>query len=411
MTAPRAAGKPKSVRSPRAEAEPESPGDQYVSSLARVALDGQILGQDRALETLAKSLGSGHFPHAWIFYGPRGTGKCTAALRVAAVIVDPLSGDAQRTKCVANLHTPSATFLRAGTHPDVRIIRAELAGSSADRELRDRKQNNIPVALLREHMIGGVSSGGARIDAAVYRSSVMGAGKVFIIDEAERLETDGQNVLLKTLEEPPPGTVIILVTNSLDRLLPTVRSRCQTLGFFPLAEAQMNGWLDANLGEVNGAAREFIQMYAAGSPGAAVTAVALGLQSLHADLLPMIDQLERGEFPLAMSDRMNDFAAEVAEAAVKRNENASKEAANRRATAVMFSVIGAEVQLRMRASSTSVAKLEYWAKVPDIIADAERNLQANVNQKLVLADFVAQWSSLSGSSAAMPAGKSAGKSS
>jgi hypothetical protein len=51
--------------------------------------------------------------------------------------------------------------------------------------------------------------------------------------------------------------------------------------------------------------------------------------------------------------------------------------------------------------------LEYWAKFPDLIADAERNLHANVNQKLVLADFVAQWSSLSGKSV----GKSAGKSS
>ena len=255
-------------------------------------------------------------------------------------------------------------------------------------------------------MIGGVSSGGARIDAAVYRSSVMGAGKVFIIDEAERLETDGQNVLLKTLEEPPPGTIIILVTNSLDRLLPTVRSRCQTLGFFPLDEAQMSGWLDGNLGELNGAAREFVQMYAAGSPGAAVIAVELGLQSLHADLLPMINQLERGDFPLAMSDRMNDFASEVAEAAVKRNENASKEAANRRATGVMFSVIGAEVLRRMRSSTNSLNRLEYWAKVPDLIADAERHLQANVNQKLVLADFVAQWSSLFGKSAGNSAGKS-----
>ncbi len=406
MTTPRAAGKTQSARVPRRETELESPGDPYVSSLARVALDGQILGQDRALNTLAKSLVSGHFPHAWIFHGPRGTGKCTAALRVAAVVVDPLSGDAQRAKCAANAHTPSATLLRVGTHPDVRVIRAELAGSSADRELRDRKQNNIPVALLREHMIGGVTSGGARIDAAVYRSSVMGAGKVFIIDEAERLETDGQNVLLKTLEEPPPGTVIILVTNSLDRLLPTVRSRCQTLGFFPLTESQMGGWLDANLGEINGAAREFVQMYAAGSPGAAVTAVTLGLQTLHADLLPMINQLEKGVFPFSMGDRMNDFASEVAEAAVKRNENASKEAANRRATGVMFSVIGAEVLRRMRACSSSPDKLEYWAKVPDVIAEAERNLQANVNQKLVLADFVAQWSSLSRKSLIKPAGKS-----
>ena len=401
--ATRASTGTRSPRMARGESQPESPGDPFISSLARVALDGQILGQDRALKTLGQSLVSGHFPHAWIFHGPSGTGKCTTALRIAAVVVDPLSGDAERKNCSPKLEGPSAAFLRAGTHPDVKIIRAELASSSADRELRDRKQNNIPVALLREHMIGGVSGSGARIDAAVYRSSAMGAGKVFIIDEAERLETDGQNVLLKTLEEPPPGTVIILVTKSLDRLLPTVRSRCQSVGFFPLAESVMDGWLNANLSEINGAAREFVRMYAAGSPGAAVTSVALGLQSLHADLMPMIDQIERGVCPLAMSERMNDFAAEVADAAVKKNENASKEAANRRATSVVFSVIGAEIVRRIRAGADSPGQLEYWSKVPDVIAEAERNLQANVNQKLVLADFIAQWSCLAGTSA----GKSA----
>jgi len=389
----------RSVRAPRGETPLDAPGDTYVSALAKVALDGPILGQDRALTTLGNAMVSGHFPHAWIFHGPVGTGKCTTAVRAAAVLVDPLSGDAQRAKCAPRVDTASATALRAGTHPDICVIRADLAGASADREIRERKQNNIPVAVLREHMIGGLSSSGARLEASVYTTSVMGAGKVFIIDEAERLEVDGQNVLLKTLEEPPPGTIIILVVNSLDRLLPTVRSRCQALAFFPLGDAAMNGWLDHNLGEVTGTQREFVRMYAAGSPGAAVTAVALDLKSLHGNLVPMIDQLERGECPLSMSELMNEFASSVAEAAVKRNENASKEAANRRATGLVFSVIGAEVLRRMRASVKVPSKLEYWSRVPQVIAEAERNLRANVNQKLVLADFVAQWSSLTGKSA------------
>ncbi len=382
----------------KARASRESPldqaGDPYVANLAHVALDGQILGQDRALATLGKALVSGHFPHAWIFHGPVGTGKCTVALRIAAIMSDPLSGEAQRAKCAPRTDTQSATLLRAGTHPDIKVIRAELAGTSSDRELRERKQNNIPVALLREHMIGGTIGSGARIDGAVFRSSVMGAGKAFIIDEAERLDSDGQNVLLKTLEEPPPGTTIILVTSSLDRLLPTVRSRCQSVGFFPLTDVLMEEWINANLGEVTGATRAFVQMYAAGSPGAAVTAVALDLHSLHAELSPMIDQLERGECPLAMGDCMNDFSSSVSDAAIKRNENASKEAANRRATGLAFSVIGAEVLRRLRASARMQSKLEYWTAVPGLIAEAERNLQANVNQKLVLANFVAQWATL-----------------
>lgn len=389
---PSSAAKPaRAQRASRVDAPLVGAGDSYVASLARSALDTELLGQDRAIQTLSKALGSGHFPHAWIFHGPAGTGKCTTAVRVAAVVVDPLSEHAERFACTPKRATHSAELLRAGTHPDVRVIRAELASSSADRELRDRKQLNIPVGLLREHMIGGLDSSGGRLDAPVYRSSALGAGKVFIIDGADRLEADGQNVLLKTLEEPPPGTVIILVTKSLDRLLPTIRSRCQSVAFFPLAPALMSQWLDQNLGEVTGASRQFIELFAAGSPGAAVTAVELGLQAWHAELVPMIDRLARGECPLEMGDRMNELASEVAEAACKRNENASKEAANRMAMGVLFAVIGSEVGRRLHASARDPRALEYWSRVPLLIAAAETNLRANVNQKLALADFVAQW--------------------
>lgn len=392
-SAPRTA---KAPRVSRVDAPLQAAGDAYVAQLARCALDGELLGQERALQRLGTALGSGHFPHAWIFHGPTGTGKCTTAVRVAALVVDPLSKDAERFACTPRTDSHSAQLLRAGTHPDVRVIRAELASSSADRELRDRKQLNIPVGLLREHMIGGLDSGGGRLDAPVYRSSALGAGKVFIIDGADRLETDGQNVLLKTLEEPPPGTIIILVTKSLDRLLPTIRSRCQSVGFVPLSAELMGRWLDKNLGEVTGATRQFVELFAAGSPGAAVTAVELGLQAWHSELVPMIDRLAKGECPLEMSQRMDELASDVADAAIKRNENASKEAANRGAMGVLFAVIASEVGRRLHASTHDPRALAYWSRVPGVIAATESNLRANVNQKLALADFVAQWSLLAG---------------
>jgi len=384
----------KGARARSVDEPPPTGGDATIATIAATAIDRPLLGLERAFGTLGSALASGHCPHAWIFHGPSGIGKCTAALRFAAVLVDPQSSAAERAACKPLQQSRSADLLRAGTHPDVHLIRAELAGSSADRELRDRKQVNIPVQLLREHMIGGVNSSGAQIEGAIFKSSVLGAGKVFIIDEAERLETDGQNVLLKVLEEPPPGTVIVLVTSSLDRLLPTIRSRCQSLGFSVLQPEHMKQWLDANLGEVTGAHRTFVEHYAAGSPGAALTAVTMDLQSLHAKIVPMMDQLERGACPLEMADLMNDFASEAAEAAVKANENASKEAANRRAAGIVFSVIGAEVRRRMHAARTQPQRLRYWARVPMVIADTERMLHANVNQKLALAEFVSAWAAL-----------------
>ena len=384
----------KGTRTRSAEEPPPAGGDTLVAAMAIAAIDRPLLEMERVFGTLGSALASGHCPHAWIFHGPTGVGKCTAAMRLAAVLVDPQSGSAERAACAPLQQSRSADLLRAGTHPDVHLIRAELAGSSADRELRDRKQVNIPVQLLREHMIGGTSSSGGQIEGAIFKSSVLGAGKVFIIDEAERLETDGQNVLLKVLEEPPAGTFIVLVTSSLDRLLPTIRSRCQSIGFSALRSEYMKQWLDSNLGEVTGAHRAFIEQYAAGSPGAAVTAVTMDLHSLHGRIVPMMDRLERGACPLEMADLMNEFAADAAEAAVKANENASKEAANRRAAGIVFSVIGAEVRRRMFAARTHPERLRYWARVPMVIADTERMLQANVNQKLALAEFVSAWAAL-----------------
>jgi len=384
----------KGARTRLAEEPPPAGGDALVAAMAAAAIDRPLLGMERVFGTLGSALALGHCPHAWIFHGPSGIGKCTAAMRLAAVLVDPQSGAAERASCAPLVRSRSADLLRAGTHPDVHLIRAELAGSSADRELRDRKQVNIPVQLLREHMIGGTSSSGGLIEGAIFKSSVLGAGKVFIIDEAERLETDGQNVLLKVVEEPPPGTFIVFVTSSLDRLLPTIRSRCQSIGFSALRPDDMKQWLDNSLGEITGAHRTFVEQYAAGSPGAAVTAVAMDLQSLHSRIVPMMDRLERGACPLEMADLMNDFASEAAEAAVKANENASKEAANRRAAGIVFSVIGAEVRRRMHDARAHPQRLRYWAHVPMVIADTERMLHANVNQKLALSEFVSAWAAL-----------------
>ena len=83
-------------------------------------------------------------------------------------------------------------------------------------------------------------------DAPAYRKSVLGNGKVFIIDEAELMDNNGQNSILKTLEEPLE-TPIILVTSRPERLLPTVRSRCDHVRFGPLSDEDMRKWLDENV--------------------------------------------------------------------------------------------------------------------------------------------------------------------
>src|SRR5690606_4650358 len=120
----------------------------------------------------------------------------------------------------------------AWPHPDLHVVTKELARYSEDRSTRERKLTQIPVDVLRTELI-----------EPVYRAAQMGHGKVFIVDEAELLNDAGQNAMLKTLEEPPAGTTIILVTSIQDRLLPTIRSRCQRVAFVPLPDSVVSRWL------------------------------------------------------------------------------------------------------------------------------------------------------------------------
>ena len=208
---------------------------------------GIIHGHQRPLTTLRSALEGDRMHHAWIFSGPEGVGKCTVAEELARILLDPTLDGSHLGEPEPVLNTEVGILLAAGTHPDLHVIRKEDAAWSDNRQLRERKQLNIPLDLLRERMIGGRTSDGKIKEAPAYRTPSMGNGKVFIIDESELLDRTAQNVLLKTLEEPPAGTYIILVTSKPDQLLPTIRSRCQQLPFGGLGADSMADCCALNL--------------------------------------------------------------------------------------------------------------------------------------------------------------------
>lgn len=186
-----------------------------------------LLGQAAAVRAFAAALAQDRVHHAWILHGPMGVGKMLAARLFAGLVLDASATTAQRRAFAPPTTSDEARLLDARTHPDFTVIRKELSRNSANRELRERKQLNIPLDLLRETLLGGTDGEGRHHDSAAFRTATRGQGKVFVIDEAELLEAEAQNALLKTLEEPPPRTYVLLLTTRLDRLLPTIRSRCQ----------------------------------------------------------------------------------------------------------------------------------------------------------------------------------------
>jgi DNA polymerase-3 subunit delta' len=211
-------------------------GDEPVAPVHGITTLDQIIGQAGAKRTLERAMQSGRVHHAWIFHGPAGVGKKTAAVAFAAAMLDPSTSADLGGNLVPEQDSAVQRLVRSGTHPDLHIITKELAAMSREDTVRKGKQFGIAKEVVEEFLTE--PAGKSRMMPGESR-----AGKVFIVDEAELLSPISQNTLLKTLEEPPAGTVIVLVTSAEERLLPTIRSRCQRVSFSPLEEGEMNKWL------------------------------------------------------------------------------------------------------------------------------------------------------------------------
>jgi DNA polymerase-3 subunit delta' len=335
-------------------------------------------------------MAAGRVHHAWIFHGPKGVGKFTAALTFASLLLDPT------TKADASgVHdspgdSDTRKQLRAGTHPDLFVIVKELAKFHDDPTVRDRKLTSIPVEVIRTFLV----------EHATLRPSMATgstASRVFIVDDADLLNVYAQNALLKILEEPPPGVVIILVTSAEQELLPTIRSRSQRVYFGPLATHEMNAWLErspaaALLGEGDGEPvspeeTDFLVRLAAGAPGVFLAAREGGIHAWWKQLGPMLVAAEKGQYSPEMGSLMAELIGKWAEAWVDSHDNASKEAANKDAAAWMFRLVGTHLQRRLAETARANKgpdTLEPILAMFDRLREAESEIDANVGAQFVM---------------------------
>lgn len=190
----------------------------------------EVRAQDRAIRPLRAALARGTLHHAYLFGGPPGVGKGTAA-RLLAQAVNCLGGtpgpggwpDDPCGECA-----PCRKIAR-GLHPDVLRLEEERVMAKAGRwepEGGRAPSRDIVVAQVRD-----------LTDRRLSLRLFEGRRRVVIIDPADAMNVQAQNALLKTLEEPPEDTVLVLVSATPDELLPTIRSRCLRVAFAPLPDA------------------------------------------------------------------------------------------------------------------------------------------------------------------------------
>ena len=186
-----------------------------------------LIGHAEAIAAFGAAAAGPRLHHAWLLAGPKGIGKRTFAEQAAIWL---LSGRTGAPLSVDPDH-PMTKLMIADTHPDFKRI---------ERLPRDLKQRELP-RLERsrdEELSRNISIDQIRALQPLFATTVaMADGRVVLIDSIDDLEPSAANALLKNLEEPPAGTIFLLVSHAPGRLLPTIRSRCRVLRLQPLDDA------------------------------------------------------------------------------------------------------------------------------------------------------------------------------
>ncbi|MBI4834926.1 MAG: DNA polymerase III subunit delta' [Planctomycetes bacterium] len=198
-----------------------------------------ILGQEQPKALFGDIIKKRKLAHAYIFSGPEGVGKFLFAQELAkALLCEKGTGCGKCRSCLRTEHK---------NHPALNILSVP------------EKKKNIPIEAVRE------------LEHEIALKPFEGRYKIFIINNAETLSEEATNAILKTLEEPPPYSLIILISSKPESLLPTILSRCHLIRFYPLPESALKGLLSKSIkGKLTEAELKILIALSGGSAGQAL---------------------------------------------------------------------------------------------------------------------------------------------
>lgn len=346
-----------------------------------------IRGHDRVVNQFRRSLERGRLANTLLFLGPPGVGKKAVALKLAQALLCCESPPGDLSPCGA---CESCIQALAGTHPDLEVIS------------KPPEKSFIPLAAL----IGGE---GQRMHEGLCHwiglKPFMGGRKIAIIDDADQLNDEGANCLLKTLEEPPPRSLLILISTSLERLLPTIRSRSQVIRFEPLSAADIAEILLADESVSNPDEARRIANFSEGSLAHARRLLDEEVWNFRNLLLSQLARLPRDSVRLA--HQLSDFVDGAGKEASERRERSRL--IIRFATGFFRQLLHrsmgmpAEGDEQFDAAVSANEKLlaqpaEHWVESIDRSVDALSQIDRNVNQAILIEAWIDDLSGLASAS-------------
>jgi DNA polymerase III subunit delta' len=230
-----------------------------------------LAGQQHAHLLLQGALRSGRISHAYLFVGPAGVGRLTTACAFAQALLCAQGGDDACGVC------GPCRKVAAGTHPDLRVITPGRTESGAERRA-------VAIDQIRD----------LKRDAAY--PPYEGRWKIYVIEDTDQMRAEAANSLLKVLEEPTAGTVIILLSTSTEALLPTLVSRAQLVRFALVSAEEIVNALVSRAGIPIERAR-FLAAMARGRPAAAFEAAGAGDEPFarRLEVLTILRAVQRGD--------------------------------------------------------------------------------------------------------------------
>jgi len=311
----------------------------------------EIFCQDKAISILQRAFAADQMPHAYIFAGPEGVGKFKTAREWAKMLLckNPIVENDFAYSCSL---CRSCRLLEAGSHSDFNLVYKELLEFT-----KDGKGKTTPVDLaidvVREFLIEKVSI-----------KPTLSKRKVFIVSEAERLNASSQNAMLKVLEEPPEYCSIMLLCTRMERLLPTTKSRCQTIRFLPIDEERIIDRLK-EMG-IDAKKAQYFARLAQGSLGQACQWVRLELAGANLyqtkkELFSSLSSLEYAD-ALELAQWLLGQSKEIAAIWADLDKNTSKTDINRRAAKSLVQIIISALHDAMKLSFTGAKIINFDQK-------------------------------------------------